>query len=114
MKELNQRRLLLKQSLRERKKVFAAWNSLFHPSITEIFCKAGIDFIFTIGALSRHTLRAALSSGMNRTSAFVCKNHADAALALRRLAKRGDVVLVKGSRAMRMEKVIETFKAMAD
>ena len=86
----------------------------FHAEAGEFAAKAGIDFIFTIGALSRHTLRAALSSGMNRTSAFVCKNHADAALALRRLAKRGDVVLVKGSRAMRMEKVIETFKAMAD
>lgn len=45
MKELNQRRYLLKQKLRNREHVFTAWTSLAHPSITEIFSKMGVDFI---------------------------------------------------------------------
>ena len=35
----------LKASLRARRKLFAGWTSLGHPSITEIFCRAGVDFI---------------------------------------------------------------------
>ena len=35
----------LKQALRSREKLFAAWVSYSHPSITETFAKAGFDFI---------------------------------------------------------------------
>jgi len=42
---LSERRALLKQKLRNREKVFAAWTSISHPSITEMFSRAGVDFI---------------------------------------------------------------------
>lgn len=45
MKELNKRRYNFKKKLKNREKVFAAWTSLAHPSITEIFCKIDIDFV---------------------------------------------------------------------
>lgn len=45
MFDLNKRRLALRAKLRSRKPVFAAWTSLGHPSITEIFCRSGVDFI---------------------------------------------------------------------
>lgn len=35
----------LKQALRNREQLFAAWVSYAHPSITETFAKAGFDFI---------------------------------------------------------------------
>ena len=35
----------LKAGLRARKKLFACWTSLGHPSITEIFTRIGVDFI---------------------------------------------------------------------
>lgn len=38
-------RLRLKKRLKERQRVFAGWNSFYHPSITEIFAKTGLDFI---------------------------------------------------------------------
>ena len=41
----SERRALLKQKLRNRKRVFAAWTSIGHPSITEIFSRTGVDFI---------------------------------------------------------------------
>lgn len=35
----------LKTNLRTRRKVFGAWTSLGHPSITEIFAGSGVDFV---------------------------------------------------------------------
>ena len=40
------RQLKLKQSLRNREQLFAAWVSYSHPSITETFAKAG--FVFSL------------------------------------------------------------------
>ena len=42
---LFERRALLKKKLRNRERVFAAWTSIAHPSITEIFARSGVDFI---------------------------------------------------------------------
>ncbi len=45
MKELLKSRALLKRRFLNKEDIFAAWTSLYHPSITEIFCKASFDFI---------------------------------------------------------------------
>src|SRR6056300_1364236 len=41
----SQRQKKLKEALRNREQLFAAWVSYAHPSITETFAKAGFDFI---------------------------------------------------------------------
>ena len=40
-----ERQLKLKKALRNRERLFGAWVSFAHPSITETFAKAGFDFI---------------------------------------------------------------------
>lgn len=35
----------LKKKLEERRKVFAAWTSFGHPSISEVFSRTGVDFV---------------------------------------------------------------------
>ncbi len=40
-----EQRKILKQKLRNRERLFAAWVSYAHPSITETFARAGFDFI---------------------------------------------------------------------
>lgn len=45
MENLFKKRSILKEKLRGRKKVFGAWTSLAHPSVTEIFSRTGVDFI---------------------------------------------------------------------
>lgn len=45
MLDMEKRRLALRTKLKSRKPVFAAWTSLYHPSITEIFSRSGVDFI---------------------------------------------------------------------
>lgn len=45
MNEICNRRRNLKAKLRRRRRVYAAWTSLAHPSITEIFARSGVDFV---------------------------------------------------------------------
>lgn len=42
---LSTRRGALKAALRGRERVFGAWTSIGHPQITEIFTRAGVDFV---------------------------------------------------------------------
>lgn len=46
MNTIFEKRLRLKQRLRNRERLFAAWVSFSHPSITETFARAGFDFMF--------------------------------------------------------------------
>ena len=45
MKTQTLRQQKLKQALRNREQLFAAWVSYGHPSISETFAKSGFDFI---------------------------------------------------------------------
>lgn len=45
MRKLNQKHSRLKTKLRRRQIVFGAWMSFYHPSIAEVFCKTGVDFL---------------------------------------------------------------------
>ena len=45
MRKFGQKRYSLKSKLRNRERLFGAWTSLSHPSITEIFARSGADFV---------------------------------------------------------------------
>ena len=45
MKNINKLRSELKSKFQNREKIFAGWTSLAHPSISEIFCRSGVDFV---------------------------------------------------------------------
>ena len=45
MHDTNENRRALKTRLRGRKRAFAGWTSLSHPSVTEILARSGVDFI---------------------------------------------------------------------
>ena len=51
----------------------------------------------------------ARKAGMNDKRVFWLSNHGECAQTLAEIAKKGDVVLVKGSRAMEMEQILECF-----
>lgn len=73
---------------------------------------AGVcDVLITVGALSRLAAEAARGSGLAAGSVFCCENSRQARQVLKsRVApKKGDLVLVKGSRLMKME---EVFRAL--
>ena len=82
----------------------------YHAKIGELVARSGIDLLLAIGSFSRQTVKAAVSGGMDEMNVKICPDQKMAALILNRVARPGDLVLVKGSRGMRMEKVIDNFR----
>ena len=65
------------------------------------------DYLLVTGVLAGEIANAALITGMKPDHVMTAKDHAELADRLRAVAKSGDVVLLKGSRGARMEKVLE-------
>ncbi len=74
-----------------------------HAEIGREAAEGGVDALLGVGPLSIHTVEAAHAAGLAQTE------HADDAPAaveiLRGWLREGDVVLLKGSRSMRMERI---------
>ncbi len=79
---------------------------LGHQTVT----LAGIDRLIACGAFAGHVVAAARQAGMPRTHAVACRTPEEALPHLQRTILPGDVVLVKGARAMAMERVVEAMK----
>ena len=82
-----------------------------HRAIGQEAARLGFDFLLALGDQAPALVEAAWEAGMSREAAQVCAGKAEAAariaglLAAGRLAP-GDLVLIKGSRGMRMEEVL--------
>jgi len=68
------------------------------------------DILVTIGPLSRHMAEGALFAGMRKEHVFSFGDSKEAAENIGSLLKAGDLVLVKGSRGMKTDKVIERLR----
>jgi UDP-N-acetylmuramoyl-tripeptide--D-alanyl-D-alanine ligase len=79
----------------------------FHKMIGEAIARSGFSGLITFGTLSRHTSSRALECGMDKNRVWHCSDRARIADILKGSMDEGDAVLVKGSRAMKMEEVIE-------
>lgn len=75
-----------------------------HAKIGALLAERRVDAVVTVGVMAGHIADAARKAGV--ADAISCADHAGAAKALRDILKGGDTILVKGSRGMRMEKVI--------
>ncbi len=80
-----------------------------HREIGRIAARLGIDALITLGALAKRILEGAAEAGMRKERLFAAETHADAAALLKQHSKNGDAVLIKGSRGMKMEKILEEF-----
>jgi UDP-N-acetylmuramoyl-tripeptide--D-alanyl-D-alanine ligase len=69
---------------------------------------AGVQLLVTVGPLSKEMAEAARRDGVEQV-----RHHADSgecAAAIHDYLGHGDLIVVKGSRAMRMERVVEALK----
>ena len=82
----------------------------FHENIGKLIAASNIDMLITLGQFSRFLARNASRFGMPAKCVFQADSHRNATSVLKRISKPGDVVLIKGSRNMRMEKIIEGLK----
>ncbi|MBP2653096.1 MAG: murF [Firmicutes bacterium] len=78
-----------------------------HRRIGKKLAAEGVQVVITLGELAKNIASAALKDRVAVTVA--CKNHDEAKEALSKLIRPGDTVLLKGSRGMQMEKVLEIF-----
>ncbi|MEP6777146.1 MAG: UDP-N-acetylmuramoyl-tripeptide--D-alanyl-D-alanine ligase [Chthoniobacterales bacterium] len=78
-----------------------------HSAVGQLAAELRIDHLITVGALGAAISRAASSAGLKK--ARNVETPSEAAEILSDIAEVGDLVLVKGSRSARMERVLEEF-----
>jgi UDP-N-acetylmuramoyl-tripeptide--D-alanyl-D-alanine ligase len=81
-----------------------------HKEIGEIAAKI-CDVIFTVGLRSKFTAEGARNAGMPCGNVFEFLDGKEAGMALIKFLKKGDLILIKGSQAMRMEQIVENIMA---
>jgi UDP-N-acetylmuramoyl-tripeptide--D-alanyl-D-alanine ligase len=80
-----------------------------HRELGRTAAQRGVDIVIALGALARFVAEGAREAGMPEERVQEAPAHADASRCLKELSRPGDVVLIKGSRGMKMEKILEGF-----
>jgi UDP-N-acetylmuramoyl-tripeptide--D-alanyl-D-alanine ligase len=80
-----------------------------HCEIGQAAAQLGIDLLIGVGPLGRYIAEGAITAGMPRSRIFEAETTTQGAALLWEQSRPGDIVLVKGSRGMKMEMVLEGF-----
>ena len=80
-----------------------------HREIGGFIADSLFDYVIASGPLSKSLVDEALKKGFDPKRIFHVSDSAEAGKICREIAQSGDLVLVKGSRGMKMEKVFECF-----
>ena len=83
----------------------------FHLQAGRQIASLGWDRLVTVGTLSKHMVEGALRAGMKKNQVFSFNDSDEAAAKIEFLIQEGDLVLVKGSRRMKTEKIVERLKS---
>lgn len=78
-----------------------------HRQAGQWVAECGVDLLVTVGSLARFLGEEAIRSGMPRETCSFFETAEEAGGFLTDALRSGDTILVKGSRGMRMEKVLE-------
>ncbi len=79
----------------------------FHFLLGKQAAESGIHFIVAVGRLSNHIVEGAIKAGMGQDRVVACQDQKAVMEIISKLVRSGDTILVKGSRAMRMETIVE-------
>jgi UDP-N-acetylmuramoyl-tripeptide--D-alanyl-D-alanine ligase len=78
-----------------------------HRATGRLVAQLGIEYLFTLGQFAKETAAGALAAGMDASRVRVAMDHRDASDRLREILQGDDWILVKGSRSMQMERVVD-------
>lgn len=81
--------------------------SEFHRQAGRSVAQNNWNLLITVGPLSRHTAEGALLEGLKKENIISFDNSIEAAAKINELIQKGDLVLIKGSRGIRMEKIVK-------
>ncbi len=88
-----------------------------HRELGMLCAEKNVDCLVAFGQLGSEILSGALEGGMSRASVYVYSNTEDyerAAKLISELTEEGDILLVKASRSLRAERVIESLKVLTE
>ncbi len=80
---------------------------LAHFRVGEVVARLPIDVLVTVGPRARHIADGARAEGMSTDRIHACATAEEATATLRGLLRHNDAVLVKASRVMGLESVVE-------
>lgn len=78
----------------------------FHHLVGRQAAESGIDLIVAVGKLAEHIAEGAQEAGMSQSKIKLCSVTKEACEKVAKFIKKGDTILVKGSRAMKMEGIV--------
>ena len=78
-----------------------------HREVGREVARVGIQYLITMGPLAEQIAQGALSAGMDKWRVMYSQGPKDAGEKVLKVAKSGDYILVKGSRKMKMERILE-------
>lgn len=81
-----------------------------HKEVGMIAAKV-CDFIFVVGMRAKFIKEAAVEFGFDKEKIFEFPCSAEAGEELKKIIEKGDLILIKGSQVMRMEKTVEEIMA---
>ncbi len=81
-----------------------------HHEIGRQVKERGIDLLFLLGQFAPHVARGAQEAGMAPQAIHIGEDHHAVSRRLARALKKGDWVLIKGSRIMKMEAIIKELR----
>jgi UDP-N-acetylmuramoyl-tripeptide--D-alanyl-D-alanine ligase len=81
-----------------------------HEEVGTFVSKQGIDQLVACGTLGRSLAEGAERAGLDRRNIVLAPDAAVAAAAVKAIVKPGDVVLVKASRGMKLEQVVQALQ----
>lgn len=107
---------VLKETAGARRKVAVLGNMLElgeraqagHREVGETAAALAIDCLVTVGDLAVNIADGAAHKGLSGNRIFRCNDNQEAIGVLSKLLQPGDVVLIKGSRGMRMEQIVKS------
>lgn len=82
-------------------------SAFYHDELGREVFQHGFDLLYSWGELSEEIARGARDAGMRDDTVFYFREKRELIDALKEQIVTGDVVLVKGSRSMKMEEVVE-------
>ena len=82
----------------------------FHAGAGRTAARSGWDLLVTVGPLARRMAEGATAVGMDRARILSFSDSIEAAEGIVPHLREGDLILVKGSRGVRMERIVEALK----
>jgi UDP-N-acetylmuramoyl-tripeptide--D-alanyl-D-alanine ligase len=83
------------------------WKEKAHRELGSKIAKMGIGEFIAVGDLMRYAASTAQSEGMEKGNIHICSSPEEANKILKEISREGDTILIKGSRAIGMERTLK-------